>query len=137
MKRQQLIALLCGAFVTATAFTSAHAQKLPPIVYGNALEISIGGIGPGVDAKAFAKVRLLLAEALYSQTIGYFDVYGYGKEGGFSACVEKGQFAAEGSFERLTKALNAIRVDRTTSFYNVDTVEHCTYPVPPEPVVTP
>lgn len=124
--KHTLLAALCGAIVMGSAM--APAQAAGP---GPALEISIGGIGPAVDARAYAKVRLLLAEALYSNTISYFNVAGYGKEGGFSACVEKGMFAAEGSFERLTRSLRAIRVDRSTSFYNVDEAERCTYPVAP------
>lgn len=122
-----LAALVCSALLSGATLGTAHATTGA----GPALEISIGGIGPGVDARAYSKVRLLLAEALYSNTISYFDVAGYGKEGGFSACVEKGMLAAEGSFERLTKTLKAIRVDRTTSFYNVEETARCTYPVAP------
>jgi hypothetical protein len=126
--KQQLFAVLCGALVSCVALTPASAASPRPLA---ALEISIGGIGPGVDAKAYAKVRMLIAEALYTNTISYFDVYGYGKEGGYSACIEKAQFAAEGSFERLTRTLKAIRVNPNTSFYNVEPVAHCTYPVAP------
>ena len=126
----RLTRMMCGALLCLAATGTAVAATPLPTA---ALEISIGGIGPAVDAKAYAKVRLLLAEALFSGTISYFDVYGYGKEGGFSACVEKGQFAAEGSFERLTRQLKAIRVDRSTSFYNVEPVAHCTYPVAADP----
>lgn len=123
--KQRLLAAVCGALLCGAALAPAHASS----GNGPALEISIGGIGPAVDAKAYAKVRLLIAEAVFSNTIEYFDVSGYGKEGGFSACIEKGRFAAEGSFERLTRALKAIRVDRSTSFYNVQEARLCTYPV--------
>lgn len=130
--KQALFAALCSAVLACAATAPAHATT----GNGPALEINIGGIGPAVDAKAYSKVRMLIAEAIYSNTLSYFDVSGYGKEGGFSACVEKGMFAAEGSFERLTRALKAIRVDRSTTFYNVDQVARCTYPVAPvtEPV---
>lgn len=94
-----------------------------------AAEIHIGGIGPAVDATAFRKVKLLLADALARDTIAYFDVYGYGKEGGFSACIEKGLFAADGSFERLLAKLRAVRVDTSTTAYNVTPVDQCSYPV--------
>lgn len=131
MKRQ-LLAAVCGALLWGAAAAPVHAASGK----GPALEISIGGIGPGVDARAYATVRLLIAEAVFSNTVEYFNVSGYGKEGGFSACIEKGRFAAEGSFERLTRALKAIRVDRSTSFYNVDEAKQCVYPVAPpaEPV---
>lgn len=125
---QRLLAALCGALVSIGITTAAHAQKPLPVA---ALEVNIGGIGPGVDARAFAKVRLLISEAVFNHTVSYFNVAGYGKEGGFSACIEKGPRAAEGSFERLTRALQAIRVDRSTSFYGVEPVARCTYPVAP------
>jgi hypothetical protein len=124
----------CGLLVACTAVVPASAANSGSIA-GQALDINIGGIGPAVDARAYAKVRMLLSEALFSNTIAYFDVAGYGKEGGFSACVEKGMFAAEGSFERLTRSLKAIRVDRSTSFYGVEAVANCSYPV--APVVVP
>ena len=110
--------LLAAGLAAAPAFAAPQA----------ALEISIGGIGPGVDANAFRKVKLVLAEALYSGTIDYFDVYGYGKEGGFSACVEQGQFAAEGSFDKLVRSLKRIKPDASTTFYNVEPVAQCQYP---------
>ena len=100
------------------------------VVAPTAVEVSIGGIGPGVDAKAFTKVRLLIADAVFRGTIDYFDVYGYGKEGGFSSCMEKGRFAATGSFEAFVKALKAIKPNPSTTAYSVDTVEACTYPTP-------
>lgn len=109
-----------------------HAQAALPTSVG-AIQVSIGGIGPGVDQTAFKKVKLLIGEAVYRGTIDYFDVSGYGKEGGFSACMEKGTFAAEGSFDTLLKALKAVRVDTRTSFYSVDTAERCVYPVAPAP----
>ena len=110
-------------FALAVASTPAQAQA--PV----AAEIHIGGIGPAVDATAFRKVKLLLADALARDTIAYFDVYGYGKEGGFSACVEKGLFAADGSFERLLATLRAVRVNTSTTAYNITPVDQCSYPV--------
>lgn len=127
--KPRLSAALCATFIALGMAMPAHAQKPSPSA---ALEINIGGIGPGVDAKAYAKVKLLIAEAVFSNTVSYFNVAGYGKEGGFSACIEQGRLAPEGSFERLTRALKAIRVDRSTSFYGVEAVTRCTYPVAPE-----
>lgn len=118
---------LLGLALSCATLLPAQAATLP----GDAIEISIGGIGPGVDAKAFNKVKLLISEAVYSSTISYFDVYGYGKEGGFSACVEKGRFAADGSFERLLKSLKAIRPNPSTTAYSVNVAEHCTYRTAP------
>jgi hypothetical protein len=116
---------------TALALTASagFAQVVgKPAPAPTAVEVSIGGIGPGVDATAFKKVKLLISDALLKGTIDYFDVYGYGKEGGFSSCMEKGRFAVEGSFDNFLKALRAIKPNRTTTAYSVNEVTLCTYP---------
>lgn len=120
--RRPVLATLLACAALAGTMPAAQAATQP------ALEIHIGGIGPGVDANAFKRVKLLLGEALYSGTIDYFDVYGYGKEGGFSACVEQGRFAAAGSFDRLVRNLRQIRPNPNTTAYNLTPVDHCTYP---------
>jgi hypothetical protein len=119
-----LSAALLSLPLAATAQTAATTAPA-------ALEIYIGGIGPGVDAVAFRKVKLVLSQAVYSSTIDYFHVDGYGKEGGFSACVEQGRFAATGSFESLIKSLKAIHPNANTTAYNLTPVAHCTYPLAP------
>lgn len=128
MKQTMLSALLlgCAALMPATAATTVAAP-----VGTSAVEITIGGIGPGVDARAFKQVKLLIGEGVYSDTVAYFDVSGYGKEGGFSACIEKGTFAAAGSFDKLVRALKAIKPDPRTTAYNVTPVARCTYPTAP------
>jgi hypothetical protein len=122
MKRFALTCLL--AALSAQAFAATTSATTP-----NAIEIQIGGIGPGVDAVAYRKVKLLLADALYRDTVAYFSVYGYGKEGGFSACVEKGRLTTAGSFEQLLKSLKAIKANPSTTAYNVAVAANCAYPV--------
>lgn len=122
-------AMLCGLLLACAALVPAAAAT--PITGASALEITIGGIGPGVDARAFKQVKLLIAEGVYSDTVAYFDVSGYGKEGGFSACIEKGTFAADGSFDKLARALKAIKPDPRTTAYSVTPVARCTYPTAP------
>jgi hypothetical protein len=113
------------ALTASTSFAQVVGKPAPA---PTAVEVSIGGIGPGVDATAFKKVKLLISDALLKGTIDYFDVYGYGKEGGFSSCMEKGRFAVEGSFDNFLKALRAIKPNRTTTAYSVNEVTLCTYP---------
>lgn len=117
-----------GCLLAALIALSSPAMAATP---STAVEISIGGIGPGVDATAFKKVKWVIADALYRGTIDYFDVYGYGKEGGFSACVEQGTFAAAGSFDKFVKVLRAIKPNPTTTAYSVSDVVQCTYPTAP------
>ena len=122
-------AVLGTVFALTMGASTSFAQVLgKPAPAPTAVEVSIGGIGPGVDATAFKRVKLLISDALYKGTIDYFDVYGYGKEGGFSSCMEKGRFAAEGSFENFLKALQAIKPNRNTTAYSVNAVTLCTYP---------
>lgn len=124
-------AMLCGLLLSCAALMPATAATTPAPTGATALEIHIGGIGPGVDARAFKQVKLLIAEGVFSSTVAYFDVYGYGKEGGFSACIEKGTFAAEGSFDKLVRALKAVKPDPRTTAYNLTPVERCSYPTAP------
>lgn len=120
-----MLKTMLAAAILATAAQSGIAAT--PLT---AAEVSIGGIGPGVDARAFNRVKLLISDALYRGTIDYFDVYGYGKEGGFSACIEKGRFAAAGSFETLIRGLKAIKPNPNTTAYSVTPVDACDYPEP-------
>jgi hypothetical protein len=126
--RAASIATLTATLMAALP-ASAQTTAIPAVI--NAAEVSIGGIGPGVDAKAFAKVRMLIAGGVYDSTVAYFDVSGYGKEGGFSACIEKGRLTQPGAFEKLVKTLKLVRVDKSTTAYNVTPVDHCTYRTAP------
>ncbi len=130
------LSLCLAALTCAAAPLLTHAAELPTKSAPTKVDISIGGIGPGVDARAFSRVKLLISAAVYDGTIDYFNVAGYGKEGGFSACVEKSPRATAGSFERFIKMLNAIKPDPATSFYSVTPeVGNCLYPS--NPVVLP
>ncbi|MEY2840492.1 MAG: hypothetical protein RJB60_2791, partial [Pseudomonadota bacterium] len=57
------------ALTASAAFAQVVAKPAPA---PTAVEVSIGGIGPGVDATAFKKVKLLISDALYKGTIDYF-----------------------------------------------------------------
>lgn len=92
---------------------------------GNAAEISIGGIGPAVDGKAYRKVRQLIGKAVEDNVISRFIVYGYGIEGGFSSCVQEGQFAADGAFVDFIGKLQAIVPNPRTTAYSVTAVDQC------------
>jgi hypothetical protein len=121
--KHALAAAMTAALLSLTVSAPAHAAT--PVA---ALEIYIGGIGPGVDAAAFRKVKLHLAAAVLSSTVDYFHVDGYGKEGGFFACIEQGRVAADGSFDKLIRSLKAIKPNPETTAYNLTPVAHCTYP---------
>lgn len=90
-----------------------------------AVEISIFGIGPPVDPKAYKKLRLLIGNAIAGGVLDKFIVRGYGIEGGFSACVEAGRFAPENRFANFVKQLKSIRANPKTTAYSVAPVESC------------
>jgi hypothetical protein len=74
--------LLLILFITSPVFA------LPAFTENRAVEVSISGIGPAVDTAAYATVRQVIGHALADGVIDKFVVYGYGIEGGFSACAE-------------------------------------------------
>jgi hypothetical protein len=103
------------------------AKPAPVAETRHAIEISIGGIGPGVDAVAYKKLRLLIGNAVANSVIDKFLIYGYGREGGFSACVEDRPSSQPPSkaFERFVKQLNGIKPDTNTSFYSINRLLAC------------
>jgi hypothetical protein len=94
-----------------------------------AVEVSIFGMGPPVDAKAYKKVRLVIGNAVTGGILDKFIVRGYGIEGGFSACVEAGRFAPARRFDNFVKQLRAIRADPKTTAYSINPVTSCSFEV--------
>ena len=115
---------LACAFAAAALALSA-AQPALAATTANAVEISIGGIGPGVDQLAYKRVRALIGDAIARGTADLFVVYGYGKEGGISSCVEASPFAEPGAFATFIKRLRQIKPDPATTAYSVTPVDAC------------
>ena len=108
---------ICIFVILMLATTSAFAQK-------NAVEIYIGGIGPAVDAAAFETVKQVIGHAVGNGIVDKFIVYGYGIEGGFSACVQaSGRTKGFGLF---VKQLRAIKPNPETTGYSLNVVDFCT-----------
>ena len=91
----------------------------------NALNISIGGIGPGVDASSYRKVRRLIGVGVTRGILDRFVIQGYGREGGISACVEQGRFASQARYDLLLKALRAIKPNPKTTAYSLEPTSGC------------
>ncbi len=119
-----LIAMTAAVFSSSSLF----AKSLPVLETRHAIEISIGGIGPGVDAGAYKKVRRLIGNAVADSVIDKFIVLGYGREGGFSACVEDRPTNQPTSpaFEKFVRQLKNVKPDPSTTAYNVNRVATCT-----------
>lgn len=115
-------------WVTGLLVSSVLCAKPAPVVETrHAIEISIGGIGPGVDVVAYKKLRQLIGNAIANSVIDKFVIYGYGREGGFSACVEDrpSDQPPSKAFEKFVKQLNGIKPDPSTSFYSINRLFSC------------
>ncbi len=113
MRKTYLHGLLLGLVLSST---NALADN-------KAVEISIGGIGPAVDAAAFQTVQQVIGSAVTNGVIDTFMVSGYGKEGGYSACAQASPMSD--GFGLFVKQLRAISPNRKTTAYSVKTVEAC------------
>ena len=111
-------------FVCVCCFFGADATRAD-VNQGQALAIDIGGIGPGVDQKAYRQVRNLIGNAIAKGTIDKFLIHGYGKEGGFSGCVQTGMFSDHNAFQRLSKSLQSVRYNKNTTAYQVSEIDSC------------
>ncbi|MFZ2727619.1 MAG: hypothetical protein WAX77_15305 [Methylococcaceae bacterium] len=118
-----LLLVLLGLFGS-----TAVLAKTPPMPETrHALEISIGGTGVGVDAVAYKTLRQLIGKAVANNVIDKFIVLGYGREGGFSACVEDRPSTQPPSktFERFVKQISALAYNPNTTFYSVTRLTTC------------
>jgi hypothetical protein len=89
-----------------------------------AVQISIGGIGPGVDAAAFETVKQVIGNTVANGVIDKFNVLGYGIEGGFSACAEANSRSR--GFPAFVKQLRTISPNKNTTAYSLNVVATCT-----------
>jgi len=92
-----------------------------------AVEMSIGGTGYAMDRASYKRVRKAIGDAVTNDVIDKFVIYGYGKEGGFSGCVEARNLGESPSkaFEKFVKQLNAIKPPKKTTFYSINRLETC------------
>lgn len=90
-----------------------------------AVEISIGGIGPGVDEAALQTVRQVIGSGIGQGVVNKFIVNDYARpiEGGFTGCVQASPYTDQ--FIPFVKQLKAIKANPMTSFYNVRWIPAC------------
>lgn len=124
MKKSVYFLLWFSGLLVSSAL---YAKPAPVVETRHAVEISIGGIGPGVDAVAYKQLRRVIGNAVANSVIDKFVIYGYGHEGGFSACVEDrpSDQPPSKAFEKFVKQLNGIKPDPSTSFYSINRVLTC------------
>jgi hypothetical protein len=134
MNRFGLLFLLSIVVVTSHAETELFTNVttvstvVKPIETRHAIEININGIGPAVDRMAYKKLRKTIGDAVTNEVIDKFVIYGYGKEGGFSGCIDgRPLLTVEPSknFEKLVKQLTAIKPNRKTTAYSINRVKTC------------
>lgn len=98
----------------------------PALAQNRAVEISITGIGPPVDAAAFETVRQVIGHAVADGVLDKFVVSGHGVEGGFSACAEATTFGQAENFDAFIRQLRTIHPNTQTTAYSVEPAESCT-----------
>lgn len=98
----------------------------PVFAQNRAVEISITGIGPPVDAPALETVRQVIGHAVADGVLDKFVVSGHGVEGGFSACAEATTFGQIEDFDAFINQLRTIRPNPQTTAYSVIPTESCT-----------
>lgn len=104
---------------------SALSISAPIFAEDRAVEININGIGPPVDDAAVRTVRQVIGHAVASGVIDKFIVYGYGIEGGFSACAEASPSKQAKPLNTFVRGLRSIRPDPQTTAYSVNLTQRC------------
>lgn len=113
--------------VTTLEKIAVTTTAIKPVENRRAIEISVGGTGYAMDKNSYKKVRKAIGDAVTNDVIDKFVIYGYGKEGGFSGCVEARNLGnpPSNAFEKFVKQLNAIKPPKKTTFYSVNRLETC------------
>lgn len=88
-----------------------------------AVEISINGIGPAVDAAAMQTAQQVIGHAVADGVIDKFVVSGYGIEGGFSACAQASP--RTNGFVSFVRQLRSIVPNSKTTAYSLHLVAAC------------
>lgn len=102
-----------------------------------AVEISIGGIGPGVDETALQTIRQVIGFGVGQGVVNKFIVNDYARpiEGGFTGCVQASPYTDQ--FGAFVKQLKAIKANPMTTAYSVRKIGVCKdyKPLPKDPVM--
>lgn len=117
-----------GLFLTVALSTQVvFAETAKSTETRHAIEVSINGNGYAIDKNSYNKVRKTIGDAVTNDVIDKFVIYGYAKEGGFSACVEDRPSSnpPSAAFEKFVKQLNAIKPPRKTTGYGINRVQTC------------
>lgn len=114
------------AILSMTALFLSNLAQLPAIAQTpRALEISIFGIGPAVDAEAVSAVRRVIGNAVSRGVVDTYITYGYGIEGGSASCIQLSRFEDSSSLVQLERELSRIQPNRETTSYEVRAVAAC------------
>ncbi len=112
--------------LTITAFVLSSLAPIPTLAQPrSAIQVSIFGIGPGVDFKAVKAVRSVIGTAVKKGVVDTYITYGYGIEGGMSSCVQLSPFQNSSEIFQLKNELLRIKPDPNTTSYNVKVVPSC------------
>lgn len=114
------------AFLSIASIFLSYLAPAPAIAQTNrAIEISIFGIDPAVDALAVRDVQRVIGKAVSRGIIDNYITYGYGTEGGSSSCIQISRLEDNKNLQQLESELLQIRPNPATTSYNIRTVAAC------------
>ena len=111
--------LACQA--SAAGASGGSPEVTPPV----ALNVSINGIGPPIDPKAYARVMQVVSNGVKLHVLDRFVVHGRPLEGGFFGCVAFNPGASATDVLALENRLLAIRPNLRTAAYSVGRTASC------------
>ncbi len=115
------IGLIFGAGVIASNATIAQADTVDV----STLRVDVFGTGPAVQAEVVQAVRDLIAKGFADSTIESVVTLGYGIEGGFSACINRYQWAAPHALADLGVLIGRIQRDASRTALTVEFSANC------------
>jgi hypothetical protein len=99
--------------------------SVPALATNKALVVSIFGMGPPVDARAYAEVLKLTGGLIEENRLESYLVKGFGREGGSEFCIQLNHFQSEATLQQIQDQYLAITPNRQTTSYTVNQIPNC------------
>lgn len=90
-----------------------------------AILIQVCGRGVAIDMTVYNDVRHRIGQAVSKEVIDRFQVFGYAREGRFSACAESRHSLPRRKFDQFFTQLKMLETDVSTTAYSVKMVDSC------------
>ncbi len=105
-----------------SCLAKAEAAPSPDL---RAIRLSMFGMGPAVDQRAFAEMKQLIGALIADGTLGKYIHEGSGFEGGEQSCIELHRFVKSSALDELLSKFKAITPNPQTTSYEVTATSEC------------